>query len=76
MTDDQKAEIISKKYEDWWATEAPDVEKAAYDSAMEMAEWKDEQYNEEKRELLGLVEMLRIDSSNQTIIEDLKALLM
>ena len=40
-----------------------------------MSKWKDEQYNEEKKELLGLVNMLPIDETNQTIIKDLKALL-
>lgn len=42
---------------------------------LEMAEWKDEQYKEEKKELLSLVNLLHIDEHNQTIIEDLKALL-
>ena len=41
----------------------------------EMAEWKDEQYKEEKKELLSLVNLLHADEHNQTIIEDLKSLL-
>ena len=43
MTDKEKALEISKKYEDWWALEAPDVEKAVYDSVIDMAQWKDKQ---------------------------------
>ena len=42
---------------------------------LEAMEWKDEQYEEEKKELRGLVDMLPINENNQTIIEDLKALL-
>ena len=45
------------------------------DLLLEMAKWKDEQYKEEKKELLGLVNLLHVDEHNQTIIEDLKALL-
>ncbi len=48
---------------------------AAYNAALEMARWKDEQYKEEKREVLGLVKMLKVDEHNQTIIEDLVAML-
>lgn len=44
-------------------------------SALEMAKWKDKQFNEEKKELLGLVKMLKVDEHNQTIIEDLVAML-
>lgn len=46
-----------------------------YSTCMQMAKWKDEQFNDEKKELLGLVNMLPIDDRNQTIIEDLKGLL-
>lgn len=44
-------------------------------SALEMAQWKDEQFKEEKKELLGLVKMIKVDEHNQTIIEDLVAML-
>ena len=44
-------------------------------SAIEMAQWKDEQFNEERKDLLGLVKMLRVDETNQTIIEDLIGIL-
>ena len=42
---------------------------------LEMARWKDEQYAEEKRELLGLVKLLKVNEDNQSIIEDLIGLL-
>jgi hypothetical protein len=45
MTDKEKAKEISKKYEDWWALEAPDVEKAVYDSVIDMAQWKDDRFH-------------------------------
>lgn len=50
MTNEEKANYISSKYEDWWSIEAPDVEKASYDAAIEMAEWKDQQFKEEKKQ--------------------------
>lgn len=72
--DKQKAQQLGKKYQ------TPchgigDCEFEAYQSALEMAEWKDKQFNEEKNELIGLINMLPVDDHNQTIIEDLKALL-
>ena len=47
----------------------------SYWAALKMAKWKDEQYQEEKKELLSLVNLLHVDEHNQTIIEDLKAIL-
>lgn len=44
-------------------------------SMLFMAKWCDEQYSEEKKELLGLVKMLPVDEHNQTIVEDLVAML-
>ena len=50
-----------------------------YDMAIEIgtnvAEWKDEQFNEERKDLLCLVKMIPINGTNQTIIEDLIGLL-
>ena len=46
-----------------------------HEGLIQMAEWKDEQFNEERKELLGLVKMLPVDETNQTIIEDLIGLL-
>ena len=51
------------------------LHESLYEDLMEMAEWKDEQYKEEKKELLSLVNLLHVDEHNQTIIEDLKAIL-
>lgn len=71
MTDEQKA----KELANYFAGETDYKESAAYSAAIEMAKWKDEQFDEEKKDLLGLVNMLPVDDHNQTIIEDLKALL-
>jgi len=51
------------------------LHESLYEDLVEMAKWKDEQYKEEKKELLSLVNLLNVDEHNQTIIEDLKALL-
>lgn len=45
MTNREKATEISEEYENWWAMEAPDVSGASFESAMAMAEWKDEQHS-------------------------------
>ena len=72
MTNEEKARELAKKI-DWNAFIANDYTlKKCIEEAMQ---WKDEQYNEEKRDLLGLVKMLKIDEHNQTIIEDLVAIL-
>lgn len=52
------------------------VRKKIEYACINIAQWKDEQFDEEKKELLGLVNMLYVDEHNQTIIEDLKALLL
>ena len=69
MTNKEKAIEISKKY----FGEPNQI--IAWQASMKMAQWKDEQYKEEKKELFGLVKMLKADETNQTIIEDLKAML-
>lgn len=46
-----------------------------HQAAVAMAEWKDKQFDEEKKDLLGLVKMLQVNENNQTIIEDLIGLL-
>lgn len=74
MTNEQKARNIAIHEMRYYGGEF-DSYKECRESAIKMAEWKDEQYNEEKKELLGLVNMLKIDETNQTIIEDLQALL-
>lgn len=67
MTNEQKAEKIAKLWGPFGAY--------AYNAAIDMAEWKDEQFNEERKELLGLVKMLPVNENNQTIIEDLIGML-
>ena len=62
MTNEEKAQELSSKF-------------GCYLSALEMANWKDKQYAEEKKELLCLVNMLPVNDANQTIIEDLRELL-
>lgn len=52
MTNEIRAGYISSKYEDWWRMEEPDVEKASYDSAMEMAEWKEQKMIEKAEEYI------------------------
>jgi len=42
-----------------------------FDAVIKTAEWKDKQFNEERKELLGFVKMLPVNETNQTIIEDL-----
>ena len=49
--------------------------RGIYDGATKMAEWKNEQFEEERKELLTLVEMLPVDERNQSIIEDLIGML-
>lgn len=51
------------------------VGEYAQGAAMRMAQWKDEQFNYEKSEMLGLVNLLECNERNQTIIENLKGLL-
>lgn len=62
MTNEEKAQELSSKF-------------GCYLSALEMANWKDQQYADEKKELLCLVNMLPVNDANQTIIEDLRELL-
>lgn len=72
MTDREKAFELSSMNRYGFSVEESN---AAYNAALEMARWKDEQFNEEKKELLGLVKMLPVDEHNQTIVEDLINLL-
>ena len=87
MTNEEKAKEIANKcktitkraIEDGYNGERiwikEDDYNDCYKSALKMAQWKDELFAEERKELLGLVNMLPIDETNQTIIEDLKGLL-
>lgn len=71
MTNEEKAKEIGRK----WYFDNMQSNEAAYRGAFMMAEWKDSQYAEEKKELVGLVNMLPTNENNQTIIEDLKSML-
>lgn len=71
MSNEEMAKRLYRKYRETDFAR----ESAAFNAAMEMAKWKDEQYEEEKKDLRSLVDMLPMDEHNQTIIEDLKALL-
>lgn len=71
MTTEEKAKEIGRK----WCFDNMQSNEAAYKGAFMMAEWKDSQYAEEKKDLIELVNMLPVNETNQTIIEDLKKLL-
>ena len=71
MTNEDKAKEIGRK----WYYDNAQPNDAAYRGAIQMAIWKDSQFGEEKKELLGLVRMLPVDEHNQTIIEDLVSML-
>ena len=72
MNNNDKAKEIAQNAKDYFYHDEYECGLAC---ALRMAKWKDEQYKEEKKELLGLVNLLHIDEHNQTIIEDLKAIL-
>ena len=74
MTNKEKAIELALKLEGEIGT-SPHSRQAIEETFIEMAKWKDQQYKEEKIELLSLVNLLYVDEHNQTIIEDLKALL-
>ena len=74
MNNKEKAKELGKRYSKP-CHGVGDCEFEATQSALEMAQWKDEQFQEEKKELLGLVKMIKVDEHNQTIIEDLIAML-
>lgn len=74
MTNEEKANAICAKY--GVSKLIPTQEECiAYNAALEMAEWKDKEFNEEIKELLELVKMLPVNENNQSIIEDLNGML-
>lgn len=73
MTNEQKIKNIADKVFESGTNAS--FYNMAIEIATKVAQWKDEQYNEEKKELISLVNMLPVDDHNQTIIEDLIALL-
>lgn len=70
MTNEEKAREISNNI-----LGSLEYQCGAEEGAQKMAKWKDEQYTEEKRELLGLVKLIKVDETNQSIIEDLIGML-
>jgi hypothetical protein len=72
MNDKEKAKEIAENSKQYFYHDEYECGLAC---ALRMAQWKDKQFDEEKKELLGLVNMLPVDDHNQTIIEDLIALL-
>ena len=68
MTNEQKAKEIAEKI-------VGNNHYSYFDNfkqcALESMEWKDEQYDEERKELLELVKMIPVNEGNQTIVEDL-----
>lgn len=66
---DKAIEIAQKHhviYDDYY-----DSIQECIESCREAMEWKDEQYNEERKDLLGLVQMIPVNENNQSVIEDL-----
>lgn len=85
MVNEEKAKEIAEKSQDYFYH---DEKECGLACALRMAEWKDKQFYEEQNVLLNLLKLLiaaggdtkiieqLIDTlDNQTIIEDLKALL-
>lgn len=78
MKNEKKAIEISESNGVWYSNGEGSgswSDDECYKSALEAMRWKDEQYAEEKRELLGLVKLLKVNEDNQSIIEDLIGLL-
>lgn len=78
MTNEKKAIEISESNGVWYSNGEGSggwSDDECYNSALEAMRWKDEHYAEEKRELLGLVKLLKVNEDNQSIIEDLIGLL-
>ena len=79
MTDEEKIKEIIKEtfsgHGDLQHLAVYTAKDVCYDLLSFFAKWKDKQFEEEKKELRGLVDMLPINETNQTIIEDLKAML-
>jgi len=74
MENEEKAALLSIKLEGEIGT-STHSRQSIEESFVEMAKWKDKIFNEERKELLGLVKLIPINERNQTIIEDLKLML-
>ena len=68
-TNEQKAQKIATKYSEYYDG-SKEAGSTSYNSAMEMAQWKDEEHNECKKDLI-----IPCNEENESIINDLKNLL-
>lgn len=75
MTNEEKITNVLRGYNYRGRLTPQGVYGFVFDRCKEIAKWKDRQFEEEKKELRGLVKMLPVNETNQTIIEDLTALL-
>ena len=75
MTNEEKITNVLRGYNYMGRLTPQGVYGFAFDRCKEIAKWKDQQFEEEKKELRGLVRLLPVNETNQTIIEDLTALL-
>ncbi|MBQ3690869.1 MAG: hypothetical protein II937_13560 [Bacteroidales bacterium] len=74
-TNEQKAQKIATKYSEYYDG-SKEAGSTSYNSAMEMAQWKDEEHNECKKDILTLVNLIiPCNEENESIINDLKNLL-
>ena len=59
----------------YYDCETMKAESTSYNSAMEMAKWKDEEHNECKKDILTLVNLIPCNEGNESIINDIKNIL-
>lgn len=74
MVNEQKAQEIATKYREYYDG-SKEADSTSYNSAMEMAKWKDEEHNECKKDILTLVNLIPCNDGNESIINDIKNLL-
>lgn len=74
ITNEQKAQEIAAKYCEYYDG-SKEADSTSYNSAMAMAKWKDEEHNECKKDILTLVNLIPCNEENESIINDIKALL-
>lgn len=75
MTNEEKITNVLRGYNYRGRLTPQGVYGFVFDRCKEIAKWKDQQFEEEKEELRGLVSMLPVNETNQTIIYDLIGLL-
>lgn len=78
MTNEEKITNVLRGYSYRGSLTPQGVYGFVFDRCKDIAKWKDQQFEEEKKELRGLVRMLLVNETNQTnqtIIDDLTKLL-